>query len=205
MNAILQNLIADYPRLAVCAEDMERAFELMREGFARGATALLCGNGGSAADADRWSAELLTRFLRQRSLTDEWRGKLGPELSARLDGALPAIPLTGFPAFSSAYSNDVDPRFVFAQLVWALGREGDIVIALSTSGNSGNVVEALRTASAKGMKTLGLTGRTGGVMASMCDVCLRSPEDETALIQEDHMRMYHALNALVEEALFGEN
>src|SRR4051812_407544 len=146
----LTDLLARRPELSAAAPSIQQAFELLRKCFRRGGKVLLCGNGGSAADADHWAAELLKAFCRPRRLSRKERAGLPPAIAAKLEGALPAIPLTSFPAASSAFGNDVDPMLAFAQLVSALGRRGDVLIALSTSGDASNVCAAAHVARARG-------------------------------------------------------
>jgi D-sedoheptulose 7-phosphate isomerase len=129
--------------------------------------------------------------------------KLPAHLVDKLQGALPIIPITGFPTLSTAFANDVDPQLVFAQLVWALGQPGDVLIGISTSGNATNVCAALETAHARGLRTLGLTGKTGGTMKPLCDVIICAPATETYLVQEYHLPIYHYISIALEEEFFG--
>jgi len=199
----LEDLIQRLPTLAVCAGDIERAFALLRDCYTGGGKALVCGNGGSAADAEHWSGELLKSFVRKRPLAADARRGLSARLAEELQGALPMIPLTGFLSFRTAFANDADPDLVFAQLVWALGRPGDVLVALSTSGDSANIWLAAEAASARGMKTVALTGESGGRLADLADVCIRAPARETHLVQELHMPVYHCLSLMLEDAFFG--
>jgi len=198
----LEDLLQRFPTLDVCAGDIERAFALLRDCYAGGGKALVCGNGGSAADAEHWSGELLKSFVRKRPLAADARRGLSARLAEGLQGALPMIPLTGFLSFRTAFANDADPELVFAQLVWALGRPGDVLVALSTSGDSANVCLAAEAASARGMRTVALTGETGGRLAELADVCIRTPARETHLVQELHMPVYHCLSLMLEDAFF---
>ena len=202
MNGPLKDLLDRVPALAVCAADIERAFSLLRDCYAAGRKALVCGNGGSAADAEHWAGELLKSFVRKRPLPADARQGLSPKLAQGLQGALPMIPLTGFLSFRTAFANDADPDLEFAQLVWALGRPGDILVALSTSGDSANVCLAAEAASARGMKTIALTGETGGKLAGLADVCVRAPASRTHLVQELHLPVYHCLSLMLEDAFF---
>ena len=145
---------------------------------------LAFGNGGSSADAQHLCAELVGRFLIERR-------------------ALPAIALTTNQALLTAWSNDHQFDDVFARQVEALGSAGDVALGISTSGNSANVVNALRRARAQGLKTVGLTGKGGGRMAEYCDVLMAVPLTETPRIQEVHLVTYHAICAALEERLFG--
>ena len=163
----------------------------------------MCGNGGSASDAEHIVGELMKGFYRQRSLSREEKEIFG-ELGDNLQEALPAISLTGHPALSTAFMNDVDPEMVFAQQVYGYGRKGDVLMALTTSGNSRNVLNAARVARAKGMKVVGLTGRDGGSLKELCDVCIIVPGQATADIQEYHLPVYHTICAMLEESFFEE-
>lgn len=207
-NDILRRLLTDHPSLEQCSDDIESAFSMMKESFEGGGKLLLCGNGGSAADCEHIAGELMKGFLLKRPLSPEERGPfeaLGPMgdiLAEKLQGALPCIPLTGCTALSTAFSNDVDPALVFAQQVYGYGRKGDVLLAVSTSGNAVNVQAAACTAKALGLKTVGLTGTAGGRLFELCDVTVRVPEKETYLVQELHLPVYHALCAMLEAAFF---
>jgi D-sedoheptulose 7-phosphate isomerase len=200
---ILRELSAHYPALGECLADIRAAFDLLVHSYERGGKLLICGNGGSAADAEHMSAELLKGFRSGRALGESWRKILPRETWEVLQGALPAIPLPSFVAFQTAFSNDRRPEFCFAQLVLALGAAGDVLFAISTSGNASNVLLANGVARAKGMAAIGLTGADGGKMPASCDVCIRVPERETYRIQELHLPVYHALCAMVEAHFFG--
>lgn len=202
MNRHLDELLDRFPALAGCVADTERAFELLRDCYSGGGKVLICGNGGSAADAEHWAAELLKGFMSKRPLPPDARKGLTPRLAEKLQGALPTIPLTGFVSYRTAFANDVDPDLVFAQLVWALGRPGDVLAALSTSGESTNVCLAAEVASAREMKVLALTGEDGGQLAKLADVCVRVPARQTHLVQEYHLPVYHCLSLMLEDEFF---
>jgi D-sedoheptulose 7-phosphate isomerase len=146
---------------------------------------------------------LLKGFKLERPLSPAERGALRPELAARLQGALPAIPLTSFAALTTAFGNDVAAELAYAQLAWGLGRRGDVFVGLSTSGNAKNVCAAAEVAREKGMRVIGLTGATGGKLKPLCDVCLCAPVTETFRVQEYHLPIYHCLSLMLEEAFFG--
>jgi D-sedoheptulose 7-phosphate isomerase len=148
-----------------------------------GGKLLLCGNGGSAADAQHWAAELVSRFNYDRP-------------------GLAAMALTTDGSILTGIGNDYGYARLFARQVEALGRAGDMLLALSTSGRSPNVLEALRAARALGMGTIGFTGQAGEAMAGLCDICIRVPSASTPRIQEGHAVLGHALCAAVEAALF---
>ena len=203
MNKHINDLIEAHPALASCAGEIEAAYEKLRASFADGGKLLLCGNGGSDADADHWAAELLKGFVKKRPLPPEQRKQLSTEVAERLQGALPAIPLTGFAAFQTAFANDVDSTFAFAQLVWALGATGDVLVGISTSGQAENVCAAMNAARAKNLVTVGLTGQSGGRLKELTDVCIRAPASETHRVQELHLPIYHCLCLMLEETFFG--
>ena len=198
----LEELVKRLPELEPCRESIAGAYDMLHDCFSSGGKLLLCGNGGSAADADHWSGELLKGFNHQRPLSAKERKNLPRYVARHLQGALPAIPLTGFSALTSAFCNDVAPVLVFAQLTSALGRRGDVLIALSTSGNARNVCLAVETARARGLRTIGLTGATGGRLHKLCDLCIRAPSRETYRVQEYHLPIYHCLSLMLEEAFF---
>lgn len=207
---ILQRLLEDNPALAPLRSGLLDAYALLQSAFESGGKLLLCGNGGSAADADHIVGELMKGFLKRRPLTAEERALMDdtPDMPAgfadRLQGALPALSLNTHGALLSAYANDVDAAMVYAQQVWALGQGGDALLALSTSGNSRNVVNAVHAARAKGLRTLAITGEKESALSALCDVTLRLPSAETYRVQEYTLPVYHALCALLEAAFFAE-
>jgi D-sedoheptulose 7-phosphate isomerase len=201
MNAF-ESLLERYPQLNICRRALEDALAILIASFGCGGKLLIAGNGGSAADAGHISGELLKSFCKKRPIPAEITKKIDPEMVGQLEGALPAIPLPDFIAFHTAYANDRRGEYSFAQLVLALGGESDVLLALSTSGNSKNIMHAIRIARAKNMKIIGLTGRTGGTMGDLCTACIRVPEDETFKIQELHLPIYHALCQAIEAHFF---
>ena len=207
---MLNELIERYPSLAACRGDIETAKNTINDCYEKGGKLLLAGNGGSAADCEHIVGELMKGFLLKRPIPDGKREDMKarcPEITLsvldKLQMGLPAISLTSINALNSAFANDVDPELMFAQSVFALGREGDVLIAISTSGNAGNVAEAARVARAIGMKVIALTGRDGGALKSLSDVCVIAPECETFKIQELHLPIYHYICAAVEKHFFG--
>lgn len=200
--ARLEECIARYPQLKVCKEDIEIAFNQLVSTYLGGNKLLICGNGGSAADADHISGELLKGFGHPRPLAKEWTDRLGENLARNLQGALPTIPLTVFNALGTAYNNDCNAKYTFAQLTWGLGMTGDALLAISTSGNSDNVLLAVDVAKAKGLATIGLTGKTGGKLKEKVDICICTPATEVFKIQELHLPIYHTLCFMLEERFF---
>ena len=202
-------LVERIPALAVCRADIERATDLLFDCYKNKGTILLCGNGGSAADSEHISGELLKGFLMRRTPDDATIEKIGAhlgscEMAAKLQGGIPAIPLTSLSSVLSAFANDVDPELVFGQLVYAFGRENDAFLGLSTSGNSKNVVVAAQIAKAIGIPAIAMTGESGGKLKDICDVTIKVPACETYLVQEYHLPVYHAICAELEERAFGK-
>ncbi|HUU27079.1 MAG TPA: SIS domain-containing protein [archaeon] len=202
MNKHLDGLIENFPLLESCRGDIERAFYALVDSFRKGGKILLCGNGGSAADCEHWSAELMKGFLKKRPLSEEWQKRLGEPLGSKLQGALPSVPLPALTSLTTAFANDVDPELAFAQCVWALGVPGDVLVALSTSGNSKNILQAVRVAKAKGLVTVGLTGQSGGKLAGLADICIKAPAKEVHRVQQYHLPIYHALCLMLEDKFF---
>lgn len=202
---VMKNLMDRYPRLAACGNDIDRAYGILVGSFAKGGRTYICGNGGSASDALHIVGELVKSFVVKRELDKDFTDKMRPEFCAKLQGALPAFALVENSALSTAYANDVDPDYVFAQQVYAYAREGDCVVGISTSGNSKNVLLALEAAKGRGAAAIGLTGRDGGKLKELCDACIIVPETETYKIQELHLPVYHALCMMLEEHFWGGN
>ena len=203
-------LINRYPQLAICKEDMIRAYEIMEECYRNDHKILIAGNGGSAADAEHIAGELMKRFRTPRPVSSEFRNKLkaidpvhGEELGKNLESGLMAIPLVAHEALTTAYINDVDGFGVFAQQLFGFGRPGDVFLGISTSGNSKNVMAATVVARAIGIKVIGLTGAKGGELAQVADVAVKVPETETYMIQELHLPVYHCWCLMLEDKFFG--
>lgn len=172
---------------------------------------LVCGNGGSAADSLHIVGELMKGFMLPRKLKVKKQEEINilfPETSKylieNLQGTLPAISLAGEIALSTAYANDQAPDLSFAQQVLGHGNKGDVLLAISTSGNSKNVIYAAQMAKVQGMKVISLTGRSGGKLKNLSDILLNAPSDETYIIQEYHLPIYHAICAAVENEFFSE-
>ena len=204
----VKELIERYGALDFMADDIEAAIEKIVECCKAGGKVLLCGNGGSASDSDHVAGELLKGFLLKREPKGEELTKLEAELSSdakKLQRGIPAIPLPQLSGVLSAFANDVDPSLVYAQLTYALGKRGDVIILFSTSGNSVNVVKAAKCARALGIFVISLTGESGGMLKGLSDICLAAPEKETFKVQEYHLPIYHAICAEAEAILFGEN
>jgi len=200
----LDQLVRRFPELAACRADIRSATDTICSAYRDGSKLLLCGNGGSMADCEHIAGELLKSFRRKRPLQEPWAEHLDGSLRTKLQAALPAIPLGTFHAFTSAFGNDVDPAATVAQQVHALGHPEDVLLAISTSGSAENIVAAARVARAKGLTVIGLTGRSGGALVEHTDVCIRVPADETYLVQEYHMPVYHTMCMMIEDAFFGD-
>jgi D-sedoheptulose 7-phosphate isomerase len=198
----LETLLRHYPQLGPCRESIQEAADCLAACYRSGGKLLLCGNGGSASDADHIAGELLKGFKSRRHLPADLREKLGDILADNLQGALPAIPLGNFTALNTAYLNDMDGEYTYAQLVLGLGKPGDVLLGISTSGNAKNVNHAFRAARALGLKTIGLTGEDGGTFRETCDLCIHAPARETYRIQEFHLPIYHALCLMIEAEFF---
>lgn len=202
-------LVHRYPQLMDIREDFFQGFELIRQCFCSGGKLLIAGNGGSAADAEHIVGELMKSFLIPDCPDEDFEtllkavdGELGSELAEGLQHALPAIALNSHPALSTAFLNDCDPYMTFAQQVYGLGKSEDVLLCISTSGNSKNILYAAVVAKAKGIPMISLTGASGGEVSRLSDVCIKAPETETFKIQELHLPIYHCLCAMLEEAFF---
>lgn len=196
----------NYPCLREMDKDIEIATSIITDAFRAGFKLLTCGNGGSAADSEHISGELLKSFITSRPIDRALEEKLlalgmGKEDASALEKGYPVIPLVSLTSFSTAYSNDKNPALVFAQAVNALGREGDVLWAITTSGNSRNTLLAAIVAKAKGMKVIAMTGEDGGAIKEYADVTLRVPARETYRVQEYHLPVYHHICHEIEERL----
>ena len=199
---ILAQLSGRYPQLEVCETAIHAAFDILYACYRNGGKALVCGNGGSAADAEHIVGELMKSFMRRRPLNREWVAHLPDELAAKLEGALPAVSLVSMSGIITAFANDVAWETAFAQQVVGLGRSGDTLIALSTSGNSVDCVNAALVAKAMGIRVVSFTGQQGGRLSEIADAAIKVPETETYKVQELHLPVYHAICAALEAALF---
>lgn len=205
----LDNLIERYPALSGCKEDINKAFEALKECYGQKKKLLVCGNGGSAADAEHMVGELMKSFILTRKLPDNVADtlekidkELGKDLASQLQGALPAIALDGHVALSTAYMNDCNPTLCFAQQVNGFGTEGDVLIGITTSGNSKNVLYAAVMAKSKNMKVIGLTGARQNKLEAMADICIKVPETDTFKVQELHLPVYHCICLMLESEFF---
>lgn len=196
-----------YPDMLICETEVREAYGILVDAFKSGAKLLVCGNGGSAADSEHVVGELVKSFRFKRPVDqgflDEYRRINDCEAPIWLEGSLAAISLVSQTAFSTAFCNDETAIGAFAQQVYGYGAEGDVLLAISTSGNSANVVEAAKVARAKKVKVIALTGAKRSKLTDLANVCVRVPREEVYQVQELHMPVYHALCAAVEAELFG--
>ncbi|MBQ3451965.1 MAG: SIS domain-containing protein [Selenomonadaceae bacterium] len=212
-NQKIEELIKDYPALAICRESLFAAVEIICEGFRGGGKLITCGNGGSAADAMHIVGELMKGFLLPRKIEN-----FNPEFvkraqdlfptdveffKANLQGALPAVSLVGETSLLTAFANDVSPNLIFAQQVFGLGRRGDVLLAISTSGNSDNVLFAVEVAKIIGIKVVSMTGQRGGRLRHLSDVSICVPANSSHKIQEFHLPIYHMICLAAETEFFG--
>ena len=204
MNDFVQELTARVPKLAACANDIRKAFDVLVECYRGGGKVLACGNGGSAADSEHIVGELLKSFRVRRPVPADVADKLPPELAEKLEGALPAVSLVSMSGITTAFANDVAWETAFAQQVLGLGCRGDVLVALSTSGNSANILQAFEVCRDKGVRTIAMTGATGGRMKALADLLINIPSTDTPRIQEAHITVGHIICELVEQAMFGE-
>lgn len=208
---IYEELTARYPALEYCVAEIRSAADIIWKTYENHGKLLVCGNGGSGADAEHIVGELMKEFYIKRPLKSAEQELLksidpdGAVLAQHLQGALPAITLTSNIALTTAYSNDAVPELVFAQQVWGYGCLGDALLAISTSGSSKNVRNAIIAARAKGMTVIGLTGSRRGTIDSLCNLCIKVPSSITYQVQEYHLPVYHVLCRYVEEKMFAEH
>jgi D-sedoheptulose 7-phosphate isomerase len=207
---ILDELLNRYINLRFLEESVLKAVEAIVKTFRSGGKVLVCGNGGSCSDADHIVGELMKSFEGHRPLEISLQEKLmelspehGKMLADKLQQGLPAISLTVHSALITAIANDIGGELIFAQQVTGLGNQDDVLIGLSTSGNSQNVINAMIVAKAKGLTTIGMTGETGGKMRDWCDILLNVPERRTAYVQELHLPVYHTICMMIETEIFG--
>lgn len=211
LDGYVRSLILRYPNLGIVRESIVNAYLMLEDCYEKGGKLLIAGNGGSAADSEHIVGELMKGFKLSRELCDEFKAKLvrvdaelGPVLAGKLQGALPAIALDGHLALTTAYMNDADPVLCFAQQVYGYGNNGDVLLGISTSGNSKNILYAATVAKAKGMKVIGLTGAKDSKLSSIADIVVKVPQRETYMVQELHLPIYHCWCLMLESKFFGD-
>lgn len=206
--AIIVDFMDRNPELNTVVNPLIQSYMLIVNCFDNGGRLFLCGNGGSFADSLHISGEMLKSFQRNRKLKPEDRERFldlpdGKILADALEYGLPAIVLGLNHSLKSAIENDVAvPYISFAQELFALGNENDLLMGISTSGNAQNVLYAMTTAKAIGMKTIGLTGQAGGKLAQVADIPIQVPAKATHHVQELHLQVYHTLCAIIEAHYF---
>jgi D-sedoheptulose 7-phosphate isomerase len=206
----LEELTGRYPKLADISDEISNAADCLIRCYEQGHKVLICGNGGSSSDSDHIAGELLKGFEHKRPLNDSIRKKLAaqsPErglyLGDRLQTGLPAISLSAHTGLVTAVANDIDASLIYAQQIIGYGVADDVLLALTTSGNSQNIIDAAITARAMGMTVIGITGETGGKLKSFCDILINVPERRTSYVQEFHLPVYHTLCMIIENHFFG--
>lgn len=204
---IFEKLFTEYPLLKAVKDDVLKAYNILLTAYKMSNKVLVCGNGGSAADSEHIVGELMKGFHLLRPLDETEKRAFneyenGEYIASRLQGSLPAISLVSHTGLMTAFNNDVDSSLVFAQQVWGYMNENDVLISLSTSGNSLNVYNASVTAKVKKGKVIAITGENGGRLKSVADAAVCLPSGDTAKIQELTLPVYHALCAMLERELF---
>lgn len=205
----INHLLKKYPDLADAKAAIDAAFSCLEACYFAGNKILVCGNGGSAADSEHIVGELMKGYFLKRPIPAELRARFtqlfpgrGQYLADHLQGALPAISLVSQISLITAFANDVAADMIFAQQVYGYGRPGDVLLGISTSGNSANVINALQVGRVMELKTIGLTGLQQCTMDDICDVAVHVPGFNTPEVQERHVAVYHALCAKLEERFF---
>ena len=205
---IFDTLFDTYPALLPCKNDIASAYSLLLNAAKQKALIMVCGNGGSAADSEHIVGELMKGFNLSRPLSEQEKAAFskleeGMDIAGKLQGAIRAVSLVSQSGLISAFANDIDASLVFAQQVWGYADSpDDVLIALSTSGNSKNVVNAAKTAKAKGIKTLALTGMRDSRLSALADVTVKLPAATPFEVQEYTLPVYHALCAMLEAEMF---
>jgi len=207
----IEHLVERYPKLDSIKSELEHAINYLIDSIKDQGTILICGNGGSASDSDHIVGELMKGFVLKRHIKRELQDVLKRDYPSdyeyfmnNLQNGIRSISLMSHNALVSAFSNDKAPDLIFAQQVLGYGKTGDVLIAISTSGNSKNVIYAAQIARAIGMKVIALTGSSGGKLSTLSDVTLNVPENETYKIQEYHLPVYHCICLALENEFFGD-
>lgn len=202
-------VIERYPCLECLRDQLLQSVEQMKDAYFHGGKILTCGNGGSAADSLHIVGELMKSFVAKRSIPDELSKKISekfpedaPLYLENLQGAIPSISLVNEVSLMTAFGNDKSSELVFAQQVLGYGKRGDVLIAISTSGNSANVLHAAKIAKCMGIHVISLTGESGGKLKELSDILLAVPSNITYQIQELHLPIYHALCLAIEAEVF---
>ena len=205
---IYEELFERYPSLCGIKENVLKAFEAIKLTYEQGGSLYCAGNGGSSSDCEHIVGELLKSFKKRRAVDEKTANNLssygedGEYILSKLEGSLPATSLISQTGILTAFANDKSWDTAIAQQLYGLGKQGDCLVVLSTSGNSKNCVYAVLVAKAKGIKTIAFTGVAGGKLKDICDVAICVPEMETYKVQELHLPVYHSLCAMLEEEFF---
>lgn len=198
-----------HEELKACRSSIIAAKDAIISTFRNGGKLLLCGNGGSACDAEHIAGELMKGFLLKRPLNPEEKQALksvgdSGYIGDSLQRGLPCIVLSSLIGANTAFANDVDPKLCYAQQAFVYANPSDVLLAISTSGNAENVYYAALAAKAKGAKVIALSGESGGKLKSISDIAILAPSSSTPYIQELHLPIYHAICATIEEEIFGD-
>jgi D-sedoheptulose 7-phosphate isomerase len=209
---LLNQLCDRHPLLGKVKKSIGEAAGMIIDCYSKGGKLLVCGNGGSSSDSDHIVGEMMKSFECERPLVTnlkmrlaEITGTRGKYLAQKLEGGFPAISLSVHTALTTAICNDIDANLVFAQQIIGYGRENDVLIGISTSGNSQNVIDACITAKALNINIIGVTGKTGGKMKQYCDILVAVPEKQTAFVQELQLPLLHTLCLIVENHFYGHH
>lgn len=195
----LDELFERYEELVSCKDEILSATNILIEMYKGQKKLLVCGNGGSAADSEHIVGELMKGFILPRKISDELKDKINDEqLSEALQYGLPAISLVSHTSLSTAFINDQLPTAVFAQQVLGYGQKDDVLLCISTSGNSLNCVYAAKVAKALGLKVISMTGCKNSKLSDLSDITIKVPEYETFKIQELHLPIYHTICLVLE-------
>ena len=205
----IKELVSRYPVLESVAESLDKVYVALKTCFVNDKTLFCAGNGGSAADAEHIVGAMMTGFLLPRPLNDvmktAFRQRTGDDsLAGRLQMGLRCVSLVSHPALNTAFMNDVDPLMTYAQQLFVLGRSGDAVIGITTSGNAENICNLFKVARTRNITTILLTGSRPGRCEPFADLAVHVPESETFKVQELHLPVYHCLCAMLEESFYGK-
>ena len=209
MISYVEKLVERFPELKPQQKSIQAFCDAIVSSYKKDGKIMLCGSGGSAADAEHITGELLKGFMTKRPMSEKKKKIFNKFFENQTDASLlqegiPAVPLVSLMSGLTAFINDVSPELAYAQMVFAMGKKQDLLVVISTSGNSINTVKAAQVAKAMGIKTVALVGKDGGKLAELCDVVIIAPANQTYLVQEYHLPIYHAVCAEVERVLFPE-
>lgn len=207
----IEEMIKENSDLSTLKNDIQKAVDMIKVCFDNGNKLLICGNGGSASDSAHIMGELMKSFCKKRNIDpivfDNLKSicKNAEDLELYknyLEQGLPCIDLTAFTSLNTAFINDSKSELIYANSVLGLGKKDDVLLAITTSGNSKNILHAVNIAKAKGLKTIALTGKDGGKIKEMVDTSIVSEKKDTYKIQEEHIKIYHAICLEIEEKMF---